>query len=133
MTDPERTRRDTPADAPRGPGLHVDALPAEATGCWVVRTVHTTHLFDLDDTAYTRLPGPGRREMPHDGTWLRLLRFGIRPTVGASFLLFVDDPDPAVAAFFEFWRVSSTVVSIEAATRDQLDRLRTTPPGGDAG
>jgi len=97
----------------------------------VVCTRHTTHLFDLYDAAYARVPGPGRRAMDHDGTWLRLLRFGVRPRVGISFLIFVDDPDPVVAAFFELWRVSSTVVRIETATRDQLDQLRTGPPGGD--
>ena len=106
------------------PGTRVHVLAPDAAGCWVVRTRHTTHLFDLDAAAYARLPGPGRRAIDHDRTWLRLLRFGLRPSVGTSFLIFVDHPDPVVAAYWELWRASSTVMSIEACTRQHLEHLR---------
>lgn len=132
MTDPHEPRpKGATAGRPQA-AARLDTLPADSTGCWVVRTVHTAHLFDLGDAVYARVPGPGRNEMPHDRVWLRLLRFGVPPRVGGSFLIFVDDPDPAVSAFFELWRVSSIVVSIEAAPRERLDHLRTSPDGGES-
>lgn len=99
------------ADAHESPS----AMPADATGHWVIRTRNTTQLIDLDETRYMRVPGQGRKAMEYDREWLQILRFGRLPVLGEQMLIYVDPPDPLRAMVEELWRVSATILSLEQA------------------
>lgn len=94
-------------------GESAELLDATATGVWLVTTVGSQHLWDFSrspDIYWTRLPGIGSPGLGADGQAHLLTLVEAWPRVGASTLVFFDDPDDFV---MELWRVSSPVVRIE--------------------
>lgn len=97
----------TPVD----PGLTRESPPAQRmSGAWAVRTLTSSHLWDLDAHMYTRLPGPSATPMAYDGTPLRIHRILRWPRVGRVSYLTCDDPDDES---MEQWRQSATIVAIQ--------------------
>lgn len=87
----------------------VDALTADMGGRWLVITVGSRHVWDLQTLTYQRLPGASRSRFDFDGLVLPIARVGLFPVVGAQSVVYFDDPrDWTVQQF----RVSSTVESI---------------------
>jgi len=95
----------------------VDYLDPSSSGAWLITTMGTRHLWDLDAGLYVRMPTSASRagEFDYDGAWMRI-RFVERwPRVGQSFFIWLDAPFPDSA---EYWRQSSAVVSIEPIEAD---------------
>lgn len=84
------------------------------TGCWLVTTVGSQHLWDLDAGTYERLPGEGRASFAHDARVVAISRVQQWPAVGSQSVVWFDDPDDAL---IEQWRVSSTIASIQQVRR----------------
>jgi hypothetical protein len=89
-------------------------LTPEMTGRWLVRTQGSWHLWDLDAMTYMREPGPESKSgsFAHDGKPMTITRVDFWPKVGATSLVFYDDPDDPTK---EQWRWSSTIRMISPA------------------
>lgn len=87
----------------------VDALQPGMRGRWLISTVRSRHVWDLDAGTYQRMPGEGGKTFDFDGRPVVIGRVGRWPEVGRSFLIFFDDPD---RPWMEQWRLSSPVQSI---------------------
>ena len=122
MTDP--TVPGTPQSDPDA----VEALHRGLVGRWLVKTHKgTRHVWDLDAMTYQRFPAPGRPRFDFDGVVHRITGVGRYPMVGASSLVFFDDPE---RRWVEQWRVCSTIASI---TRIGVDPDGGAGPGDAAG
>lgn len=101
-------------DSSRRPGPSdntefVDELGPGTAGRWLVTTVGSRHVWDLDLCTYQRLPGSSRSLFDHDGQVVRIGRIGAYPKVGARSLAYYDDPNDDTV---EQFRISSTIRSI---------------------
>jgi hypothetical protein len=100
----------TPESKQPDGGESVDELHAGLGGRWLVTTHKgTRHIWCLETMTYQRLPVAGRQRFDYDGIVHPITRVGVYPTVGASSLVFFDDPE---RPWMEQWRVSSTVAAI---------------------
>jgi hypothetical protein len=88
----------------------VAALSADLSGVWEVCTRTSTHIWDLDQHTYTRLPGAGGAAMPGDGTPHRITQVQAWPEVGTYSYVVFDDPQ--LPDLIEQWRQSGTCLSI---------------------
>lgn len=95
----------------------VDLLGPADRGRWLVTTVTSQHIWDLDAGTYQRLPGGGQPRFLHDEVVVPIARVERWPAVGATSLVWFDEP--AAPLFWEHWRRSSTVVSIELIDGDE--------------
>lgn len=94
-------------------GATTDHLDDSSTGVWLVTTVGSQHVWDFSRAPYifwTRRPGVGSPSLGADGQAHRLTLVEAWPRVGASTLVFFDDPHDFV---MEQWRISSPIVKIE--------------------
>lgn len=98
-----------------GDGVSVDQLTADDTGQWLVTTLGSRHVWDLDAGTYQRIPGATRASFDWDKAVVRLTRVERWPAVGSTSFIWFDDP--ALPDLVEQWRQSSTIVSIEAINR----------------
>lgn len=87
-----------------------DLLSETATGCWLVSTHNSHHVWNLDNRTYRRLPGSDSQSFPYDRTDLPIARVELWPQVGARFLVWFDDPGHPDLT--EHYRVSSAIESI---------------------
>ncbi len=85
-------------------------LTRGAGGAWAVRTLTSTHLWDLDSNTYTRLPGASATAMAYDGRPLQIHQVMRWPRVGRVSYLTCHDP---VDASTEQWRQSATIIAIQ--------------------
>ena len=121
---------DKPPHPKDGPDTHapaVDAIPPGATGHWVAQTARTTHLFDLDQATYTRIPDVGRKAMPYDRQRLALREVVKAPEVGGQFFIYVDALDAAGDVAAELWRVSATITRVTKIEPAEADKLLKRP------
>ncbi len=91
----------------------VRELSPQSEGIWLVHSRTSSHRWDLDAGAYTRVPGQAGSRMPYDGVPLRIASVVRWPSVGAQSHVACDHPDDP---FQELFRVSATITSIEPAT-----------------
>lgn len=86
-------------------------VTAETEGTWLVETMGTRHVWDLDRRRYLRSPGPETHAdpMPHDNTFVPITRIDAYPTIGQSSFVWFDDPDDGHPGGTEHYRRSSTV------------------------
>jgi hypothetical protein len=118
----EKSQPTTSAEQP-DPLDGVRVMPGDASGCWLVRTARTTHLFDFERIRYARVPDEGRKAMPYDREWLALRGLRNAPTVGGQFAVYVDALDASGRVVEEMWRVSAWVVSLERVERQDLPEV----------
>ncbi|WP_030529628.1 hypothetical protein [Phycicoccus jejuensis] len=85
-------------------------LARSAGGAWAVRTLTSTHLWDLDANTYTRLPGPSATAMAYDGRPLQIHQVLRWPRVGRVSYLTCHDP---LDESTEQWRQSATIIAIQ--------------------
>ena len=99
----------------------VDELHPGMGGRWLVTTQGSTHVWDLDALTYVRLPGPESLAgaFDCDGEAVGLTRVDRWPKVGATSLLWFDDPDRPMD--IERWRQSSKIVSIVGMAASEDD------------
>lgn len=71
----------------------VDHLAPGTTGRWLVHSRTSTHLLDLDDRLYTRIPGDDAMPLPYDLEPIALLRITPWPRVGGQMLVWADADD----------------------------------------
>ena len=76
-------------------------------GVWRVKTFGSQHIWDLDQSTYTRLPGEGRSQWTADGRACPILAVAKWPRLGDGFYVTFAGP------LGEEWRLSSTVERIE--------------------
>jgi hypothetical protein len=119
MDDSQPSADAHPPD-PSGDGARV--MPGDATGCWLVRTARTTHLFDFERLAYARVPDEGRKAMAYDREWLVLRGVRTAPAVGQQFAVYVP-PEASGRVTEQLWRVSAWVVSIQQVEREDVPSL----------
>lgn len=113
MTEPSEV------DKTRSEPDAVEQLHAGLGGRWLVSTHKgTRHIWDLDVMTYRRLPAPGRPRFDFDEVVHRITGVGRYPEVGASSLVFFDDPE---RPWMEQWRVCSTIASITRLGADLDD------------
>ena len=94
-------------------GATADHLDDASTGVWLVTTAGSQHIWDFSRSPYiywTRLPGVGSPNLGADSQAHRLTLVEAWPRIGASTLVFFDDPNDFV---MEQWRISSPVVRID--------------------
>lgn len=103
---------DEPVSHCEKPIRHVDQLTPGMAGRWLVTTHGSRHEWNLDAMTYMRIPGPGSPSgrFAHDGHRLAITRVADWPRIGASSLVFFDDPDDPLRT--ELWRRSSRITSI---------------------
>jgi hypothetical protein len=103
MTDPQVEGQDGP----------VTALTPGMGGRWLITTRGSTHIWDLDATTYTRIPGSSSGSGPFafDGRPLPISRVDRWPRIGSTSLIWIDDP---YAPDTTLGRRSSVIVSITA-------------------
>lgn len=99
-------------------GLHginltgaVDELTPESSGRWLIHSRTSTHLLDLDERLYLRVPGRFGKGMPSDRQPVRLIRVERWPRVGDQMLVWFDDPSGGL----EQWRICATIHAITPA------------------
>ena len=91
-------------------GEKVEAIETDMGGRWLVTTQGSEHIWDLDDMTYTRMRGEGRERLKFDGQTQPIASVGRWPRVGATFLVYYNDPtDPHI----EQARRSSLIRTIE--------------------
>lgn len=84
-------------------------------GRWLVTTLGSRHIWDLDAMTYQRLPGAESGRFAYDETELPILQVDRWPAVGRSSVVWFDDPS---SRLLEHWRVSSTIQRIERIDTD---------------
>lgn len=82
----------------------------ESSGLYLARSRSSLHVFDLDASAYLRLPGERSNAFPHDVSVLRLTRVERPAHVGDTFFIWIDSP--AEYAVWDYWRQSSPIAAI---------------------
>ncbi|MFZ2237986.1 MAG: hypothetical protein WAV90_00425 [Gordonia amarae] len=92
----------------------VEELTPDSRGRWLVTTMGSRHIFDLDRGNYTRIPGAGRGDFIGDGEPQKIYLIGRWPRLGESF--YVEFDDPASPWDRVQTRLSSTVQRIERLT-----------------
>ena len=97
----------TDSDPPAETAAAVEELTPDMRGVWLVKTVGSQHVWNLDAATYTRLPGEGRAQWDADGRACPILTVGSWPRVGSRFYLHFLGPLGVE------WRYSSTVQHIE--------------------
>ena len=104
-TDATASSTDDPAEA-------LEALDEGCVGRWLVTTQGSTHVWDIrpDRVLYRRNPGAESAAFVADGDEVELTRIDRWPAVGATSLIWFDDP--VAPELVEQWRQSSTVASI---------------------
>ena len=113
-----------PDDAPASTAVyqdeHIPSLCAADLGRWLVTTQGSTHVWDIqpDRVLYRRLPGEASRRFVADGVEVELTRIDRWPAVGATSLIWFNDP--AFPELLEQWRKSSTVRSIVRLAADYV-------------
>lgn len=95
---------------------HIDRLTPGMTGRWLVTTQGSHHEWDLDAMTYTRISGPASQSgrFAHDGQQLKITRVADWPRLGATSLVFLDDPSDPLRK--ELWRRSSRISAIAKLT-----------------
>ena len=89
------------------PAETIDELTGDMTGVWLVKTVGSQHVWNLDAATYTRLPGEGRAQWDADRRACPILTVGSWPRLGGRFYLHFLGPLGVVE-----WRLSSSVQHI---------------------
>ena len=108
---------------PRAPVVdsrcHVDALVPEMTGMWLVKTQGSEHIWNLDHSTYTRLPGSRSRSgtFAFDHQPMAITRVERWPRVGFTSLVWYADPTNPLST--EHWRRSSRIVAITRIDREK--------------
>ena len=93
-----------------------EELTGAEGGCWSVRTLGSTHRFDLDAMTVTRIPGEGASPSMNDQA--RPLIQIVHCTVGARGYWLMS-PEAHESAFLEhYWHLSSTIQSIDPTPAD---------------
>ncbi|WP_150461343.1 hypothetical protein [Nesterenkonia ebinurensis] len=102
-------------------GETVQELTAESTGRWLVTSQGTQHIWDLDAMTYTRMPSSASKSgaMEFDHRPMRLTRVVWWPKVGERPYLWYDDPE--YPAFWEHYRISSVIKSIERLADNDVE------------
>ena len=92
--------------------MTVESIEAvdESGGLYLARSRSSLHVFDLDASAYLRLPGERSNAFPHDVSVLRLTRVERPAHVGDTFFIWVDSP--AEYAVWDYWRQSSPIAAL---------------------
>lgn len=93
---------------------YVDELDETSTGRWLVTTVRSQHIWDCDARTYQRLPGHDGKQFAHDNRIAAITRVERWPRVGATSLLWFDDPNHPHQ--LEHWRQCSWIQSIQRLT-----------------
>lgn len=91
----------------------VDELAAGTGGVWKVTTQGSEHVWNLDASTYTRIPGAASLSdgFDYDNVAHKITRVDIYPKVGGVARVWLDDPDNPLE--IEQFRQSSTVAKIE--------------------
>lgn len=94
------------------PIRHIDRLTPGTSGRWLVTTQGSHHEWDLDVMTYMRIPGPASQSGPfaHDGQRMKITRVGDWPRIGATSLVYLEDPADPLRR--ELWRQSSRISAI---------------------
>ncbi len=87
------------------------ALTPCHSGKWLVTTITTCHLWDLDRLTYQRIPGTNSHAMRYDRQVMRIIRVDWWPIVGRQFLIHIYDP--LQPQFTPIHRLSATIVWID--------------------
>lgn len=90
--------------------LQESPIALATSGVWAVRTLTSNHLWDLDASTYTRLPGPCATPMAYDGVPLQIHQVLRWPRVGSVSYLTCHDPDDEST---EQWRQCATIFAIQ--------------------
>lgn len=85
-------------------------MTPDIRGVWLVSTLTSRHIWNLDDGTYTRLPGQESKQFPFDGGPHDMTRVERWPRVGDQSLVWFDDPYRP--AFTEHYRASAPITSI---------------------
>jgi hypothetical protein len=98
----------TDTEPPAEAGETVTELRPGMGGVWLVKTLSSEHIWDLDRWTYERRPGPGRSQFDGDNEAYPIVDAPCMPKVGESFRVIFD-----WSATQDQWRISTEVKSIE--------------------
>lgn len=101
-------------DAPEPWGLTgetAELLTPGHDGRWLITTITSRHIWDLDRMTYQRLPGSTGTPMSNDDQEVAITRVAQWPAVGNQSLLFYDSPE--APSLFEEFRLSAIINRIQ--------------------
>lgn len=110
-----------PEDERLHPDASSDALTPCHTGEWLVTTLNTCHLWDLDRMTYQRIPGTRSHAMRYDWQVMRIIGVHWWPIVGKQFLIHINAPlQPPLTGTHRF---SATIARIDQVRAPDQPKL----------
>lgn len=105
QSDPQEVQNDV---------VVVESLDETMTGVWLVETLTSVHVWDLDDRTYTHRPQAAAGGLLRGGAPMPITHIETWPSVGSAF--FVRFADPSDLEHSDAYELSSRVLRIHPAS-----------------